>query len=154
MLKQDQAVLHANLPSVRSLYDDFAAMLLGYIVEVIGDKRIAEEYLAKIFNGLAQNFTEIDWNEGSNWCALQRYAKDQLAKFDHAAAGCDPPGTQMDLPNRYLNKMTNEQKLVFCNIYYRKKSTAQLATEINKPEELVKKLLKEAFTIIRKSNEN
>ncbi|MFD2145794.1 sigma factor-like helix-turn-helix DNA-binding protein [Mucilaginibacter antarcticus] len=153
MLKQDQ-VLHTKTLSISTLYDDYAAMLLGYIMEVIGDKKVAEDYLVKIFKGLAQNFTTINWNEGSNWCALQRYAKNQLAKFDYAAAGCNPPNATHSLPNKHLNEMTEEQKLIFCNIYYRKKTTAQLATEINRPEELVKKLLKEAFIIIRKYNEN
>lgn len=154
MVKQNQAMPQTKSAGIHSVYDRYAAMLLGYIFEVVGDKKVAEDYLAKIFNGLAQNFNDIDWSMGNNWLLLQRYAKNQLVKFDSAAEGCQTQFSHYNLKNKYLNKMTGEQKLVFCNIYYSKKTTAQVAAEINKPEELIKKLLKEAFTIIRTSNEN
>jgi DNA-directed RNA polymerase specialized sigma24 family protein len=154
MVKQDQVVLQIQSMGIHHLYDKYAAMLLGYIFEVVGDKVVAEEYLVRIFSGLAQNFNEKDWRTDNNWSLLQTYAKHQLAKFDNAATGCQTGFTNHNTQNRYLNKMTEEQKQVFCNIYYRKKTTAQLAAEIDKSEELIKKLLKESFTIIRKLNEN
>lgn len=84
------------------------------------------------------------------WGQLLCAAKDELASFYKAAEGCDTPaGT---LPNLYLDQMTEDQKMVFCNIYYSKKTTAQLAKEVNKPEVEIKQLLKEAFAIIRRSH--
>jgi DNA-directed RNA polymerase specialized sigma24 family protein len=154
MVKQDQAMLQTKALNVRSLYDNYAAMLLGYIFEMVGDKNLAEDYLVKIFTDLAQNFNNVNWSQGNKWCLLQRYAKNQLAKLNTVAAGCHTPFGATGLPNKYLNEMTQEQALVFCSIYYQKKTAGQLAGEINKSEELVKKLLKEAFSIIRKSNEN
>jgi DNA-directed RNA polymerase specialized sigma24 family protein len=155
MVKNDQAVLQTKPLSIHSLYDDYAAMLLGYIYEVVKDKKVAEDFLVKTFSSVAQKFNDIDWGESNSWCQLQRIAKNELAAYNQATEGCETSeATIFSLPNKYLNKMTDEQQLVFCNIYYRKKTTAQLAAEINKSEELVKKLLKEAFTMIRKANEN
>jgi DNA-directed RNA polymerase specialized sigma24 family protein len=155
MVKNDQAALQTKPLSIYSLYDDYAAMLLGYIFEVVKDKKVAEDYLVKTFNRVAQKFNDINWGQSNNWCQLQQIAKNELAEYNYAAEGCESPkASSFSQTNKYLNKMTDEQKLVFCNIYYSKKTTAQLAAEINKSEELVKTLLKEAFTMIRKSNEN
>lgn len=155
MVKIDKAVLQTQPLSVYNLYDDYGAMLLGYIFEVVKDKKVAEDYLVQTFSSVALKFNEINWSESNKWGLLQRIAKNELAKYNEAAADCDAHTTAKNAtPNKYLDKMTDEQKLVFCNVYYSKRTTAQLAAEINKPEELVKKLLKEAFAIIRKSNEN
>jgi DNA-directed RNA polymerase specialized sigma24 family protein len=150
MVKKDQAVLQTKPLSIYSLYDDYAAMLLGYIFEIVKDKKLAEDYLIKTFGSVAQKFNDINWGESNSWCLLQRIAKNELAAQSGQTA--ETPG--FNLNNKYLSGMTDEQRLVFCSIYYSKKTTAQLAAEINKSEVLVKKLLKEAFTMIRKSNEN
>jgi len=157
MVKQDQALLQTGPLSIYSLYDTYAGMLLGYIFEVVKDKKIAEDYLVKTFSSVAKKFNDINWDETNNWCQLQRFAKNELVAFHDALKGCETPAVPniaAKLPNKYLDQMTDEQKLIFCNIYYSKKTTAQLAVEINKPEDLIKKLLKEAFAIIRRSNEN
>jgi uncharacterized protein YktB (UPF0637 family) len=88
---------------------------------------------------------------------LQRIAKSELASFNDTSKGWNTPSTtnyKGGLPNKYLDRMNDEQRFVFCSIYYSKKTTAQLAAEINKPEEQIKQSLKEAFAIIRKANEN
>jgi hypothetical protein len=152
MVKQDRAILQTKPLSIYSLYDAYAGMLLGYIFEVVKDQKVAEEYLVKTFSGIAENFNEVNWNGINVWCHLQRIAKNQLTAFYQAVEGCEVPtgNTSAKLPNVYLDHMTEEQRMVFCNIYYSKKTTAQLAEEISKPEEQVKQLLKEAFATIRK----
>lgn len=69
--------------------------------------------------------------------------------FYKATASCEARAT---LPNVYLDEMTEKQRLMFCNIYYGKKTTAQLAAETDKPETAVKQLLKTAFAVIRKAH--
>jgi uncharacterized protein YktB (UPF0637 family) len=157
MVKQDQALLQTKPLSIHSLYDAYAGMLLGYIFEVVKDKKTAEDYLVKTFSSIAEKFNEVNWAETNNWCVLQRFAKDELASYNDKSKGWKTSSTtnyKGGLPNKYLDRMSDEQRLVFCNIYYSKKTTAQLAQEINKSEELIKQLLKDAFAIIRTANEN
>jgi DNA-directed RNA polymerase specialized sigma24 family protein len=45
--------------------------------------------------------------------------------------------------------MTEGQRMVFCGIYYHRKTTAALANELNLPEQELRLRLKEAFMIIR-----
>ena len=155
MVKNDHAVLQTKPTSIYSLYDDYAAMLLGYIYEVVKDKKVAEDYLVRTFSSIAQKFNNINWGDSNPWCQLQRLARIELADYRKVAETYETvEATSIYLPNKYLNQMTDEQKLVFCNVYYNRKTTLQLAAEINKSEESVKKLLKEAFVMIRRSNEN
>ncbi|MCC8423460.1 RNA polymerase sigma factor [Mucilaginibacter sp. UR6-11] len=157
MVKQDRALLQTKPLSVYTLYDAYAGMLLGYIFEVVKDKKLAEEYLVRTFSNVAKQFNKINWDETNNWCLLQRFAKSELSTFNDTsknplAAVIKKP--KAEPPNKYLDQMTDEQRFIFCNIYYSSKTTAQLAKEIGKSEGLIKQLLKEAFAVIRKSNGN
>jgi hypothetical protein len=157
MVKQGEALLQTKPVSIHTLYDSYAAMLLGYIHEVVRDQTVAEEYLLKTFNTVAKKFDVINWHETNNWPQLLRLAKIELTPFHDTLKGCETPATggkDNIITNKYLDKMTAEQRLFFCSIYYSKKTTAQLSEEINKPGERIKTLLKEAFTIIRESNES
>lgn len=149
-MKQNQLILRSKRISIHNLYDAYAGMLLGYIFEVVKDRQIAEDYLVKTFSRVAENFNQTNWTEINAWSKLLHTAKNELAAFYKVAeAGETPVGT---LPNLYLDRMTEEQKLIFCNIYYSKKTTTQIAKEVNKPEVEVKQSLKEAFAVIRRSN--
>jgi DNA-directed RNA polymerase specialized sigma24 family protein len=55
--------------------------------------------------------------------------------------------------HKHLNRMNDMQREVFCGIYYHRKNTAQLANEISLPEDKVRRILKEAFTIIREAKD-
>src|SRR4051812_2104367 len=107
MVKNDQAVLQTKPLSIYSLYDDYAAMLLGYIYEVVKDKKVAEDYLVKTFSSVAQKFNDINWGESNSWCQLQRIAKTELTAYKQAAQSCETAEAAINnLPNKYLNKMT------------------------------------------------
>lgn len=159
MLKINQQALVENEPlSVRSLYDKHAGMLLGYIYEVIKDRKLAEEYLVQLFCDLSQEFDGMNWDGKNSWCQLHRFAKVKLAAFkDKVKEGEEEagPGLMMyGLHNRHLVQLTGEQKKVFCDIYYHGKSIAEISGELNKTEDLIRKTLKEAFAIMRKRSEN
>jgi hypothetical protein len=157
MKKQGKALLQTKPPGIHILYDNYAAMLLGYINDVVKDKAVAEEYLLKTFNTIAQKFNCTNWNERNNWVQLLGFARAELIPFHDAVKGCEAPavvGINDSTDHKYLDKMTADQKHVFCSIYYNKKTTAELSKEINKSEELIKTLLKEAFCIIRRLNGN
>lgn len=153
-MKQDHALFQTKPQSIHSLYDAYAGMLLGYIFEVVKDQQLAEDYLVKTFSRIAKHFNETNWTDSNVWSQLLRFAKNELGAFHRATAQntVSEGHAQATLPNAYLDLMTDEQKLVFCNIYYSKKTTSQLARELQKPEVEVKQLLKEAFAVIRRSH--
>ncbi|MES2425376.1 MAG: sigma-70 family RNA polymerase sigma factor [Bacteroidota bacterium] len=150
MLKKEDTLLKNKPLTVYSLYDEYAGMLLGYLIGVVKNKAIAEDYLVKTFSSLAKNFNNINWDEASKWCHLQRIAKNELLAYYE-----NPNKHELftNSQNQYLDKMTEDQQLVFNYFYFHKKTVSQLCEEINTSEDLVKKLLKEAFSIIRKSHE-
>lgn len=159
MVNHSQQALSATKPiSIRGLYEEHAGMLLGYLFEIVKDRKLAEEYLAKIFTDIARQFHEADWSGNNTWCRLQRLAKNELAQFNDTIQDCEDHTTSgflmQNSHNKYLDQMTDEQKQLFCSVYYHRKTTVQLSKELNKPEDLIRKLLKEAFAIIRKSCEN
>lgn len=158
MIKQDHTLLAAKPTSISTLYDGYADKLLGFIFEIVKDRKVAEEYLVKIFNEISStHFNKLDWDGTNTWCQLMRFAKNHLATFDTAVAGCKAPAAAISTdhsPNKYLEKMTDQQKLVFCSFYYHKKSTAQLSKELNTAEDVLRKALREAFTIIKASHGN
>lgn len=158
MIKSDQTLLAAQPTSISTLYDGYADKLLGYIFEIVKDRKVAEQYLVRIFNEISStHFNKLDWDGTNTWCQLMRFAKNHLAAFDDAVAGCEAPANAISTnhsPNKYLEKMTDLQKLVFCNFYYHKKSTAQLSTELGTPEDVIRKALREAFTLIKASHGN
>jgi len=151
MVKQDQEILNTKPLSIHNLYDTYAGMLLGYIFEVVKDHKTAEDYLIKTFCRIAEKINEINWGETNIWCHLQRFAKNELVGFHETVENCGTPvdNTSTTLRNSYLDQMSGEQRLVFCGIYYNRKTTIQLAGEINKPKAEIKQLLKEAVTVIR-----
>src|SRR4051812_25989851 len=111
MVKQDETLLQTRPISIRSLYDAYEGMLLGYIFEVVKDKKIAEQYLVKTFSTIADNFKDINWAETNKWCLLQRFAKGELTAFTEVAKTYQTKANTNfagGLPNRYLNKMTDE----------------------------------------------
>ena len=128
-------------------------MLLGYITEIVGDAKLAEQHLVNFYSKIPNHIDEITGNETNIWCQLQRLAKKHLELFDKAIKQDELAPTDLnkyDNRNKFLALMTYDQKQVFCNVYYCGKSTAQLSIELNKPEDLIRIALKQAFIIIKK----
>lgn len=159
MLNTDQGALVENrLANVRTLYDKHAGMLLGYIFEVVKDRKLAEDYLVKIFCGLSQQFEESDQAGVSTWCQLQRFAKDQLSDFNKQFGqhnrNLEAGLVKQHAQSKYIARLTEEQRKVFCGVYYYGQHIADISKELNKTEDLIRKTLKEAFAIMRESGEN
>jgi len=159
MLKTDTQALVENKPeSVRDLYDRYAGMLLGYIFEIVKDSKLAEEYMVHIFCELAAQFKDKNWEGPVNWCQLQRFAQRKMADLPgvslHSGEPRIPGVTRNGSKDKYLELLTSTQQQIFIDIYYHGKTTAALSVELNKTEEFIRKTLKEAFVIIRKSGEN
>lgn len=158
MLKVDRKVFIENKPeSLESLYQRHGGMLLGYIFEVVQDRKLAEKYLVELFCELSQQFDQMNWNGTNSWCQLQRFAKDRLAAL-HAEKKYFEPAAVTGLVhsscNKYLEQLNPEQRRVFCDVYYHGKMIPVISRELNKTEDSIRKTLKEAFAIMRRSGEN
>jgi len=134
-----------------NLYDRYAAMLLGYIFEIVKDHELAEQYMIKVFKSVADEFNNI-YQTDNAWCKLQLLAKKQLTGFfNKINADCAPGDTKLSATQNALTaSMTAEQRTVFCAIYYHGKTTSELAGLLNQPESYIRKTLKDAFAVIRK----
>lgn len=158
MLKTDRQLYIDNKPNqIRSLYEKYSSMLLGYILGVVKDQKIAEEYLVLIFAELAQQPEHIALEGTNNWCPLLRFAKDHLRQISASAEITKSEFNHMFVQNvqdSYLSDLTEEQKKVFNDTYYLGKTTNAISIELNKPEVSIRKTLKEAFVLIKKGCEN
>ncbi|SEA00074.1 hypothetical protein SAMN05443550_101653 [Pedobacter hartonius] len=159
MLKTDTQAIVENKPeSVRNLYDRYAGMLLGYIFEIVKDSKLAEQYLVHIFCKLSEEFKDKKWEGPVNWCQLQRFAQRKMAALPGLSARPAEPrisGAGMNGPkDKYIEQLSSTQQQIFIDIYYYRKTTAALSVELNKTEEFIRKTLKEAFVMLRKSDEN
>ncbi|WP_259071651.1 hypothetical protein HDF24_22670 [Mucilaginibacter sp. X4EP1] len=145
-----------RLLSVRSLYDRYGAMLLGYLFEIVQDKDVAEQYLVEVFNDAAK--TPAGYSQGglNTLSQLQQLARKKLAPYYQTVKDCavEPAnaGSATTQNNKYLSQMTPQQQHVFCGLHYHGKSITVLAIELQKAEDDIRKILKESFTLIRKAN--
>jgi DNA-directed RNA polymerase specialized sigma24 family protein len=136
------------------LYDKYAAMLLGYIYEIVKDHELAEQYMVRVFKSISDKYLEVK-KAKNTWCKLQQLAKNILVDFCKTEQGIETltiPNASVT-HNKLIDQMNNEQRIIFCAIYYQGKTTAQLVVKLNKSELTIRKTLKEAFAIIRKSRE-
>ncbi|CAM4301577.1 Sigma-70, region 4 [Pedobacter westerhofensis] len=155
MLKTDRQVLLESKPeSIRSLYDKYAGTLLGYIFEIVKDSKLAEECLVHIFCELSAAFGAENARGPQNWSQLQRFARGRLEAFPGVSGKISAGVLAHNSYDQHLSALSQEQKKVFLDIYYHGKGLAKLAAELNKTEEFIRKTLKEAFAILRKSGEN
>lgn len=159
MLKINRRTLtEVRAEDVRSLYDKYAGMMLGYITGVVKDERLAEEYLVELFSDLSNQFNEINWDGTNSWCELQRFAKNKLSTMTDKPTSIAPSVAGglviSSSKDRYFEKMTDEQRQIFDAVYYQGKEIATLSKELNKTEDLIRKTLKETFAILRKSGKN
>ncbi|WP_147321983.1 sigma-70 RNA polymerase sigma factor region 4 domain-containing protein [Mucilaginibacter conchicola] len=146
----------AALPSIKQaaheLYTNYGAMLLGYIIEVVKDRPVAEGYLADIFSGLSVGDIQYiaGTPDGSTYCRLQQYTRNKLVSFVNTVDDCaDSPDNVTIRGNRLIDLMTAEQQLVFCGVHYHGKSVSSLANELNKTSDEIRQILKQSFNIIR-----
>jgi len=153
-LKTERQILIQHDPYIlNELYEKYSGMLLGYISEVVKDQKLAEQHLVSIYNYIPGHINELKGEGINTWCQLQRIAKKHLGLYDGQPTNTSISGHDLSnykACNRFLNLMTEEQKEVFCNVYYRGKTIAELSKQLNRSEGSIRVLLKEAFVIIKK----
>jgi hypothetical protein len=148
-LKQQTHLTDNKMQATHSLYERYSSMLLGYIVEVVKDRVTAEQCLVSVFNELPAHVHEVN-----SWVTLLLFAKKRLSNFTGTTQSGElnaDGNNGMVISNRFVNSMTHEQQLIFCGVYYHHKAVGVLAKELDSTEENIRKVLKQAFAIIRKN---
>jgi DNA-directed RNA polymerase specialized sigma24 family protein len=135
---------------LRNLYNNYADKLLGRITAIVNHRELAEDCIVKIFEGisLSKNDSEL---YGNTWSWLTTLATKEISHLGAAADGCKSVvnNTSYIQSHKYLSRMNDIQRQVFCGVYYHKTRVAQLATELNIPDQMIRQQIKEAFRIIR-----
>ena len=138
---------------LKNLYTQYADKLLGYILPIVNNRQLAEDCVVKIFTHISSSKNALQANGNSNtWSWLRVLANNEIKSLGRAANECKSvvDNTTYIQSHKYLNSMNEVQRLVFCGVYYHRKTTAALANELNLPEQELRLKLKEAFMIIRK----
>ena len=137
--------------NIKSLYAQYADKLLGYISAVLNNRHLAEDCLVKIFVEISSSKAVLQPNGSQIWTWLITLANNEIERLGEAAKECKSivNNTTYIQSHKYLNRMNEAQRLVFCGVYYHRKTTAALAEELNLTEQELRLRLKEAFMIIR-----
>jgi hypothetical protein len=160
-LKQQLQTAEASLQKStlkHDQYNRYGAMLWGYILEAVKSQQIAEQYLIEVFTELTHTDLEkITLNGVNTFCSLQHLARKKIAIFAQSLTTCvgddiKPKGIII-AGNRFIDLMNHDEQYVFCGVHYHGKSVATLAAELNKPETVIKQILKDSFTIIRNNRD-
>lgn len=157
MLKIEETLTANNSAQLRELYDNYGGMLLGYISEIVKDKKMAETYFLKIFSHISQEIDSSEVAEVYSWPQILRYTRSKLATFaDPLKNVVTHPSETIKYSEQHpaLNQLTDEQRKIFCDTYYYGKTTGAISIELNQPEALIRKTLREAFNIIRTGSGN
>jgi hypothetical protein len=128
-------------------------MLLGYIFEVVKSQSVAEQYLILVFNDVPNEIEELYKPGVNTFCRLRLMARKKLIDFFEDIEEHNTRDTVQNngfiVKNKFIKEMTPDQQLVFCGVHLYGKPVSKIAAELEKPEEAVRKLLRECFTIIR-----
>ena len=147
----NKAVQVQESVKIQEVYDQYSGMLYGYLLKVLKDKEQAEKLLVGIFDDIAKNVDESGNCDSYTWCGLYRMAKAKLMKLINDEGNSNDQDMMVyTLGNNMYQGMTDEQKQVFYETYYGGKKITQLAAQLSKSEESIKKTLMEAFTILRR----
>ena len=137
---------------LKTLYNTYADRLLGYILPIVNNRELAEDCVVKVFTNISSAKKVLPANAYNNiWTWLITLANNEVEQLGEAANECKSVGSNTTYiqSHKYLNRMNEAQRLIFCEVYYHRKTTEALAKELNLPEPELRLRLKEAFMIIR-----
>ncbi len=146
----NQAIQAQNEAALHEAYNKYGSMLYGFLLNVVKDAGVAEQYLISIFDDLSKAINETGECGPYTWCGLYRMAKSKLINTVSDEDEADHDLMIYALGNEMYNGMNDLQKQIFYQSYYNGKSISQLAAKLNQSEESIRKTLKEAFLILRR----
>ncbi|MFT3827785.1 MAG: hypothetical protein QM731_27960 [Chitinophagaceae bacterium] len=141
--------------AVEYLYSEYSAMLLGYTMQFIPDKKEAEEVLMLIFERLSGRLHEIPEAILSVYCWLQIESRKIILDYKQ---GCrkNAPLENVTVNNNtsyssLLTDASEKQRTVFIEMYINGRSAQEVALQLQTDTTSVKQLLRESLIIMRKN---
>lgn len=146
-----------QIPSGKSLYDQYGAMLYGYILQFIPDKEVADQSLINIFSHIYTHIDEgirssqgiVIWMLGEARKLLIPQLKPQKTQVENEKV-IDKESNR-DTFNVLFNHVSEQQKYLFIESYYKGRPIEQIAQEINLAPEKTAELLKATLLTLRKA---
>lgn len=156
-MQRPETINQDHLIQVRQLYQQYGAALFGYLIEVFKDRVVAEQCLVDFFKDLPNELEELSKPGVNVFRHLQVALRKKAALYARSvrvivATGAAPDDVT-DGKNKFTAPMNNDERLVFCGIYRHGKTIADLAAELGKSEDTIRRILKECFTSIRNSGQ-
>ncbi|WP_295767031.1 hypothetical protein [uncultured Mucilaginibacter sp.] len=148
-IEKAQHLTNSEILATRALFYRYGSWLLGYIVEIVKDHEVAEQYLADIFKEVPYKINELSGTGSDSWKQLRMLAQAKLkAAYHRNLSGKDFFAERVKFDG-VVSSLTIEQQIVFCGVYYYQKSTTILAHELNSTDAEVKRILREAFMMMK-----
>ncbi|MVN93134.1 hypothetical protein GO816_18525 [Mucilaginibacter sp. HME9299] len=148
-IEKAQHLTNSDILATRALFYRYGSWLLGYIVEIVKDHEVAEQYLADIFKEVPYKLNELNSTGSDSWKQLRMLAQARLkTAYNRNLSGKELFSERLKFDG-VVSGLTIEQQIVFCGVYYYQKSTAILAHELNLTDAEVKKILREAFIMMK-----
>lgn len=148
-IEQTRNLTNNEVLITRALYYRYSSWLLGYLIEVVQDYSIAEQYLIEVFKEVPYRLEEFEGPDSQRWKNLRKLAQSKLRGVRVRDFKDDGMSTERIKFDGFVSNLTIEQQIVFCGVYYYQKPTSTLAQELNMADTDVKRILKEAFTMIK-----
>ena len=145
-----QAVQIQNSAILQEAYNKYGGMLYGYLLSVLKDEVKAGHFLTDVFDDLAKTIDKTGECGPYTWCGLYRNAKSKLIHLLNQDHEADHDLLVFALGRKMYEDMSDLQRQVFYQTYYNCKMVSELAGKLNQTEEVIRKTLKEAFTILRR----
>lgn len=145
-------------PAVDFLYNSYSAMLYGYVLQFIPDRKEAETVLVLIFGKLSTRLQEACNAASSVYCWMQVEARKVILEYKGQPDNGHPKQADThisDSQHAYyltlLQEASDEQKMVFSELFLKGRDREELAGQLQKTEQDIVRLLKESLLIMRKN---
>lgn len=148
-IEQSRSLTNDEVLATRALYYRYSSWLLGYLLEVVKEYTIAEQYLVDIFKEVPYCLEDFAGPDAQRWKNLRKLAQTKLRGLRVRDVRDNNVSAERLRFDGFVNNLTIEQQIVFCGVYYYQKPTEVLAVELNKTDADIRKILKDAFIKIK-----
>ncbi len=144
-------------PAVDFLYSNYSSMLYGYVLQFIPEEKEAEKVLVLVFSTLSARLHEACASTLSVYCWMQVEARKIILEYRkqkaHGTNGQPHPAPAGK--NAYylslLKDASEEQRLVFSELYLHGREKEDLATQLQRDVQEISRLLRECLLIMQKN---
>jgi len=136
-------------PAIDFLYDNYSAMLYGYVLQFIPDRQEAEKMLVLIFGDLSARLPEACTSPLSVYCWMQVEARKVILAYRQASVNGQATSSGDTYYLTLLQHASDQQKRVFSELFLKGRDKEELAGEMQITVQDINRLLKESLLVMR-----